>query len=109
MAMDESSERTHAAEVLGRFFHRNGYVRRQDAQRYEEQGYHKYKKGHEVRLVAQSQEELAEIRAALREAGFHPGRPFIKVRQWVQPLYGKDEVQRFLALISGSEARTAGS
>jgi hypothetical protein len=66
-----------------------------------------YKKGDEVRLVAGSTTELATIRRLLDEAGFKPGRPFVKGRQFRQPLYGRAEVARFLSLVSGFERRSA--
>jgi hypothetical protein len=86
---------------LARFFHRNGYVRRQNEQRLGEEGWEVYKKGDEVRLVASSEAELAVVRRLLERAGFRPGRPFVKGRQFRQPVYGKQAVQRFLELIEG--------
>jgi hypothetical protein len=86
---------------LAQFFQRNGYVRWQDEQRLTEEGWQVYKKGHEIRLVADSMEELATIRGLLEQAGFKPGEPFIKGRQYRQPLYGKRAVSRFLELVEG--------
>ncbi|MEW6745238.1 MAG: hypothetical protein AB1486_20995 [Planctomycetota bacterium] len=86
-------------EQLRRFFRRNGYVRRKNSERHRELGSRLYRKGDEVRLVAGSREELATIRQLLSRAGFKPGRPFVKGRQWRQPVYGRDEVARFLALL----------
>ena len=83
---------------LAAFFHRNGYVRRVDAVRRVEEG-QLYKKGAEVRLVAQSAAELTEIRWLLKRAGFKLARPFAKARQWRQPVYGVAEVARFLSLV----------
>jgi hypothetical protein len=60
---------------LKAYFHRNGYVRRVDAVRRVKKG-HLYKKGAEVRLVAQSEDELADIRDLLKSAGFKLARPF---------------------------------
>lgn len=90
-----------AGKRLARYFWRNGYVRRQDSVRVSQDGPAKYKKGDEVRLVAQSEAELQEIRLLLVEAGFQPGRPFAKGRQIRQPIYGREEVTRFLELIRG--------
>lgn len=95
------AEVTPSPEVVARlaaFFHRNGYVRRVDARRRAEEG-QRYKKGAEVRLVAESRAELLEIRRLLKQAGFKPGRSFVKSRQWRQPVYGVTEVARFLSLI----------
>jgi hypothetical protein len=83
---------------LREFFQRNGYVRRQNADRVEPGG-REYKKGDEVRLVASSRVELAEIRRLLHGAGFKIGRPFAKAKQFRQPLYGRDQVVRFVALM----------
>jgi hypothetical protein len=85
---------------LAAFFRRNGYVRRVDAVRRVMDG-QLYKKGAEVRLVAESAAELAEIRRLLRRAGFKAARPFAKGRQWRQPVYGIAEVARFLSLVEG--------
>ena len=87
-----------AVEQLAAFFHRNGYVRRVDAVRRLVEG-QLYKKGAEVRLVAESAAELAEIRRLLKQAGFKLARPFAKARQWRQPVYGVAEVARFLSLV----------
>lgn len=83
---------------LAAYFHRNGYVRRLDQDRRKAKGM-LYKKGAEVRLVAESRAELAEIRRFLRLAGFKRARPFAKGRQWRQPVYGVAEVARFLWLV----------
>lgn len=88
-----------AAAKLVWFFRRNGYVRRASRQRREAEGSRVYKKGDEVRLVASSREELATIRRLLKAAGFKAGRPFRKARQYRQPVYGRDQVARFLALV----------
>lgn len=85
-------------ERLAMYFHRNGYVRRVDAARREAEG-QQYKKGTEVRLVAESQAELSEIRQLLWRAGFKVAEPFTKGRQWRQPVYGVAAVARFLSLV----------
>ena len=83
---------------LAKFFHRNGYVRQLDAVRRVNDG-KLYKKGAEVRLVASSAKELSEIRRLLRGAGFKVARPFAKAKQWRQPVYGVQQVARFLELV----------
>ncbi len=90
-------------ERLAALFHRNGYVRWPNPDR-QASTPRTYKKGYEVRLVAESLAELREIRRLLRAAGFKPGRPFAKARQWRQPLYGRLEVGRFLKL-AGRKSR----
>jgi hypothetical protein len=79
---------------LVEFFRRNGYMRvpnqalREDAPR-------AYKKGYEIRLVARSQRELSTMRRLLRQVDLRPGKPFPKHNQWVQPVYGRDSMDRF--------------
>jgi len=83
---------------LAEFYNRNGYTRRINAVRKLREGI-LYKKGAEIRLVAQTLGELAEIRRLLEKSGFTLARPFVKAKQWRQPLYGVAEVARFLTLI----------
>lgn len=84
---------------LAGYFQRNGYVRHQDGERLRAEGYMGYKKGDELRLFARNAEELAEIRRLLGSAGFRSGRPFMKHRQYCQPVYGRTAVRRFLGLV----------
>jgi hypothetical protein len=91
-------------QQLTYFFRRNGYVRRQNLVRLRVEGGQRYKKGDEVRLVAESEAELATIQQLLQQAGFKPGQPFPKGRQMRQPLYGRRAVARFLALV-GADPR----
>lgn len=76
-----------AEKLLAAHFAARGYIRRPNPDRLSE-GHYVYKKGTEVRLVVDTRAELAEVRAALREVGFKPGRPFDKGGQIVQPIYG---------------------
>lgn len=87
-----------AIQRLSEFFNRNGYVRFLDETRRAKDGTH-YKKGAEVRLVAESKAELTEIQKLLKRAGFKVAKPFAKSNQWRQPIYGVDAVARFLALV----------
>ena len=87
-----------AIKKLAAIFHRNGYIRRFNPKRRAKEK-RKYKKGDEVRLVADTYDELRAIRRLLREAGFAPGRPFRKGKQWRQPVYGRETVARFLELV----------
>lgn len=96
-----------AAELTA-FFRRNGYVRRHDAARYAAQGCMKYKKGEEVRLIANGTEERARIERLLKLAGFKAGRPFRKSPQRTQicvPIYGREQTARFLSMVKGTEER----
>ena len=90
-----------AIKRLGKFFRRNGYIRELNSERRLEEG-ELYKKGSEIRLVADTRVELAEIRRLLKRAGFKRARPFAKANQWRQPVYGVAEVARFLELIDWS-------
>lgn len=85
-------------EQLAFFFRRNGYVRRQNHERLASEG-RRYKKGDEIRLVAETQAELRTIRRLLRQAGFKPGHAFAKHEQYCQPVYGRRAVAHFLTLI----------
>jgi hypothetical protein len=87
------------ADELAGVFERNGYVRQQDAKRLRSEGYDGYKKGDEVRLIAESRRELNALRRALQEAEFTPGKPFEKGKRWCQPIYGREAVSRFLRVV----------
>jgi hypothetical protein len=100
-----ASARSIAAR-LAWYFQRNGYVRKRDAERRSRQETRSDKKGYEVRLVAGSQEELAVLRDLLARAGFTPGRPFRKGRQYRLPVYGRDQVARFLRMVEGRNRGT---
>lgn len=88
-----------AVAILQAAFSRNGCVRQQDPKRLRAEGYAGYKKGDEVRLFAFTRRELYELRRALHEADFAPGSPFEKGRRWCLPIYGREEVDRFLRLV----------
>ncbi len=88
------------ARRLAKVYAHGGYVRTQNKQRVKAEGHSRYKKGDEVRLLTATDKELAEVRALLEEAGFTPGRPFVKGAKHCQPIYGKAAVARFLDLVS---------
>ncbi len=83
---------------LERFFRRNGYVRVPDPDRLAKEG-RRYKKGYEVRFVANTPAELRTIRELLKMAGFAVANAFEHAKQWRQPLYGRAAVTLFLELI----------
>ena len=89
----------HVTEQLAALFHRNGYVRPPIEKRLLGLGYGRFRRGFEFRLTASSRTELLSIRDLLREADFKPGKPFVKGRQFRQPVYGRHALERFLALI----------
>ena len=87
---------------LAAFFLRNGYVRRHNPARYAAVGCMKYKKGYEVRLVANDDVELARILLLLKDSGFKPGRPFREDKiggLYRVPIYGREQVARFLRIV----------
>jgi hypothetical protein len=91
------TEKQSIAQITA-FFKRNGYVRFQNPERLNE-GHQNYKKGNEVRLVANSDEELAHIQELLHTLAFTSGRPFAKRRQFNIPIYGREQISRFLSLV----------
>lgn len=94
-----------AKRQLTALFERNGYVRWQNPDRIAEVGSQVYKKGDEVRLVAESDAELAHIQQLLEVRGFVSGRPFVKGKyQYCVPIYGREQVTRFLAVVGVSPA-----
>jgi hypothetical protein len=104
--MPKQSPPSAVVRRLAAFFQRNGYVRKQNRRRLQVEGYRRYKKGTELRLVAASRFELWLIQRLLRQAGFKPGRAFMKGRQFRQPVYGRDAVKRFLGLVAAARRRS---
>ena len=85
-----------SAEVeLAKLFLRSGYKRVQDTKRLKKEGWTMYKKGSEVRLVAQSAGELRHIRSLLKRAGFRVANAYANGLKFVQPIYGAEAVKRF--------------
>lgn len=76
------------------YYQRNGYKRIANEDRRLVLG-KKYKKGWEVRLVADDETQLAQIRALLEIVSFKVRKPFQKHKQLVQPVYGKRAVEWF--------------
>ena len=79
---------------LIKYYRRNGYIRIPDDNLRKLKG-HNYKKGYEVRLVANDEKELFEINSLLHKSGFKVGKPFQKGSQFVLPIYGKEAVEKF--------------
>jgi hypothetical protein len=84
---------------LKRAFRQRGYFRVPNEQRRKRDGA-SYKKGYEVRLVADDEAQLLQLRSLLRRCGFKPGKPFSKSQQRVQPIYGKHAMEQFRRLLS---------
>lgn len=99
MTADSTQSETTSESQLVDFYNRNGYMRVPDKDR-RKKNPRTYKMGYEIRLVAQTKRELALIRRLLRSVGLKPGKPFSKVNQWCQPIYGKSAVERFTQWIA---------
>jgi hypothetical protein len=84
---------------LAEFFHRIGYLPREDARRGSDEGCEKGSAMSEIRFVADSAAELEEIRGLLSTSGFRIGPAVAKGRQWCQSVYGPRAVARLLALV----------
>ena len=80
--------------ALVALYQRNGYMRVPDDSRREDEP-RKYKKGYEIRLVTNTQRDITAIRRLLRQVGLKGGKPFQKSNQWVQPVYGRQAMDRF--------------
>ena len=95
------------AARLAAIFAEGGYVRRFAADKRSRLGPATYKKGFEVRLIVASQEALREVRHLLGAAHLRAGKPYRKHSRLVQPVYGKDALDWFLALLPGGRDRAA--
>jgi len=92
-----STKRKEKAQLALRdLFEERGFVRTADLEKRRRETAVKYKKGYEVRLTADSEDELSRIRRLLETAGFKPGKPFRKHSRWIQPVYGRSVVEWFL-------------
>lgn len=88
--------------ILARYYHRKGYMRLPNEKR-RKADKQKYKKGYEVRFVAHSESELKQIRQALTNTGFKPGKPYRRFNQFIQPVYGKRTVENFKLIIQSAQ------
>lgn len=94
-----ASELTTPQRRAAELFSRGGCVRRPNDDRRSE-GHRVYKKGWEVRFYVGSKAEAAEAGRILRRAGLVAGRAYYKrPALWILPLYGRDQVERFLAWV----------
>lgn len=59
-----------------------------------------YKMGYEIRLAISTKRELAELRRMIRAAGLKPGKPFAKETLTIQPIYGRQAMDRFMQMLS---------
>lgn len=83
-----------AEETLRQLLLNGGYVRVADLAKRSAHGSASYKKGYEARFVVATRQELESVRRLLKAAGFRAGKPFAKHTKLVQPVYGRDAVER---------------
>jgi hypothetical protein len=95
---------TAALTSLTDYLRANSYARVPNEDRQEE-GWSSYKKGYELRIVVRTQDDVRKVRRMLQDAGIHPGKPFRKAQQWVQPVYGRQAVNALVALKSRRRSR----
>lgn len=84
---------------LGGYFLRNGYLRLPNETLKKKKGGN-YRKGYEIRFVANNKNELKEIKSLLKDAYLKPGKHFEKFNQFVLPVYGKESFFRFKSLLA---------
>ncbi len=97
--MSKRPSKRQAALRIASLYERNGYVRFKDEERGAKLGRKKYRKGDEVRLTAESPEEIEQIQDLLTVLEFTFGNHFAKGHQFRIPIYGREQVRRFLELI----------
>lgn len=90
----ERYQKLKAKLQLVKYFLRNGCLRFPNENTRKLKGKH-YKKGYEVRLVANDEKELSEISSLIDKAGFKVSKPFQKHSRFIQPIYGKKVVAKF--------------
>ena len=97
--MNKLPTKQKAIAELAERFQRNGYIRRQNTEHLKQVGYMLYKKGFEIRLIAHSVNELHHIQFLLQVLDFTISKPFSVANHFRQPIYGREQVTRFLSLI----------
>ena len=85
------------AELVRRF-RNGGCVRRPSEERCDIDGV-LYKKGWEIRFRVHKGESAADIVRAALAVGLRPGSPYAKGAGWVVPVYGREVVEWFEALL----------
>ena len=90
-----------ALAELAAWYRRDGVLRTPDRARRADRS-RTYKKGYEIRFLADSVGELVRVRALLTAAGLPVAAAYPKGRRFVQPVYGKVNVTA-LRLAAGAE------
>ena len=98
------ARRQSASRRLARWFAEHGWAQTPPDPGLRKDRKETYKRGYEIRLSARP-DELAELQRLLVLAGYKPGKHFPKGRRLVVPLYGKEQVQRFLKRIHHASDR----
>lgn len=88
-----------ATKIMRELYLAKGCCRMYDEERRESESSQKYKKGFEVRFVCAPGESKALIEA-LKVLGLRPGRKYKKVKQVVFPVYGREQVEKIIALVN---------
>lgn len=96
-ASDQRSLRRHK-DRLADLLRAGGYFRTPNRERRQRDEL-RYKKGWEVRLVVDSEDELAAVRQSLVRLGVAPGAPFRKHHRIVQPVYSRAAVEQLLRCV----------
>lgn len=111
LVLEKARERYHKLKMqrliiteLAEYFKRNGCLRYPDKDRQNQNG-NSYKKGYEIRFTANDIKELRRIHALLIKAGFKTGLPYSKNSRFIQPVYGKDSVEKFKSLLAHQKIR----
>ncbi|MEP2348334.1 MAG: hypothetical protein ABJH96_11135, partial [Algoriphagus sp.] len=91
----EKMSKPMAFNLLKEKFLRNGNLRIKDELLVAKPGSHKSKKGYEVRILAKNEQELEEIQTAISSLDLYVAKTFLKGKQIVQPIYGKEITKKF--------------
>lgn len=91
--------RGNARDVIVDAFQQGGCARIRDLAKRELHTSLKYKKGYEIRLPVSTTEEKLTLLEALELLGFRAGKPYPKHRQFIIPIYGKQQVEKFADLL----------
>ncbi len=84
-----------AFKFLKEIFLRNGNLRIKDEVKVAKFGSQKHKKGYEVRLLAKDEQELEHIQIAISSLDLYVAKSYLKGKQFVQPIYGKEITKKF--------------
>ncbi len=101
--MTKHSDAREAARELVAYYRRNGHMRWPNPERVAREDAQTYKKGVEIRFSAYTEAEAKRIMTLLRQLGFRHGRTHNKGALVRIPVYGMDQVNRFLEMLEAEE------